>query len=59
MVGGMRSAEWMVELIDKALANGQRWLLPEPVSKFGSLLWRFAPALYLRQIRKRFAGDLR
>ena len=58
MVGGMRSPEWMVELIDKALAKGQRWLLPEPVSKFGSLLWRFAPSLYLRQVRKRFAGEL-
>jgi len=58
MVGGMRSPEWMVELIDKALVKRQRWLLPEPVSKFGSLLWRFAPALYLRQVRKRFAGEL-
>ncbi|HEC52866.1 hypothetical protein LCGC14_0091340 [marine sediment metagenome] len=58
MVGGMRSTEWMVELIDKALVKRQRWLLPEPVSKFGSLLWRFAPALYLRQIRKRFAAEL-
>ncbi len=58
MVGTMRSPEWMVGLIDKALKSRQRWLLPEPVSKFGSLLWRLAPALYVRQIRKRFAGEL-
>lgn len=58
MVGAMRSTEWMINLIDKALANRQRWLLPEPVSRFGSLLWRVAPALYLRQVRKRFAGEL-
>ncbi|WP_341706685.1 SDR family oxidoreductase [Halopseudomonas sp.] len=58
MVGGMRTPEWMVGLIDQALVKGQRWLLPEPVSRFGSLLWRFAPALYLRQVRKRFAGEL-
>ena len=58
MVGGMRTPEWMVGLVDQALAKRQRWLLPEPVSRFGSLLWRFAPALYLRQVRKRFAGEL-
>ena len=58
MVGGMRTPEWMVGLVDQALAKQQRWLLPEPVSRFGSLLWRFAPALYLRQVRKRFAGEL-
>ena len=54
----MRSPEWMVGLIDEALVKRHRWLLPEPVSRFGSLLWRFAPALYLRQVRKRFAGEL-
>ena len=58
-VGGMKSAEWMAELIDEGLAQRKRWLMPEPVSRFGSLLWRFAPTLYLRQVRKRFAGDLR
>lgn len=59
MVGGMRSAEWMANLIDEALQRRKRWLLPEPVSRFGSLLWRIAPSLYLRQVRKRFAGELR
>lgn len=59
MVGGMKSAEWMAELIAKSLEQRKRWLMPEPVSRFGSLLWRFAPSLYLRQVRKRFAGDLR
>lgn len=59
MVGGMRSPEWMAQLIDEGLRQHRRWLLPEPVSRFGSLLWRIAPALYLRQIRKRFAGELR
>jgi len=58
MVGGMRTPEWMVGLIDEALVKRHRWLLPEPVSRFGSLLWRFASALYLRQVRKRFAGEL-
>lgn len=59
MVGGMRSAEWMAQLIDDGLRQRRRWLLPEPVSRLGSLLWRIAPALYLRQVRKRFAGELR
>lgn len=59
MVGGMRSADWMAQLIDDSLRKRRRWLLPEPVSRLGSLLWRIAPALYLRQVRKRFAGELR
>ncbi len=59
MVGGMKSAEGMAALIDKSLQQRKRWLLPEPVSRFGSLLWRLAPSLYLRQVRKRFAGELR
>ena len=59
MVGGMRSAKWMAELIDTSLEQRKRWILPEPVSRFGSLLWRIAPALYLRQVRKRFADELR
>lgn len=59
MVGGMRSAEWMAELIDHGLQRRKRWILPEPVSRFGSLLWRIAPALYLRQVRKRFASELK
>ncbi|WP_150301287.1 SDR family oxidoreductase [Pseudomonas profundi] len=59
MVGGMRSAEWMAKLIDDGLQRRKRWILPEPVSRFGSLLWRIAPSLYLRQVRKRFASELR
>jgi NAD(P)-dependent dehydrogenase (short-subunit alcohol dehydrogenase family) len=58
MVGGLRSAEWMAELIDQGLQRRKRWLLPEPVSRFGSLLWRLAPSLYLRTVRRRFASDL-
>ena len=57
-IGGMASADDMARLIDRALGKRQRWLLPEPVSRFGSLLWRLAPALYLRAVRKKFAGDI-
>lgn len=58
MIGNVRSPEWMVKHIDKGLKNRKRWILPEPVSKFGSLLWRVAPDIYLRQVRKRFKGEL-
>tara|TARA_R110002020_G_scaffold81186_2_gene201926 strand:- start:302 stop:1093 length:792 start_codon:yes stop_codon:yes gene_type:complete len=58
MVGNMRSAEWMADLIDQGLQQRKRWILPEPISRFGSLLWRVAPALYLRQVRKRFKSEL-
>lgn len=59
IIGGMRSAKWMAELIDTSLQQRKRWIMPEPVSYFGSLLWRIAPTLYLRQVRKRFAGEMR
>ena len=58
VIGNIRSAEWMVERIDKGLTQRKRWILPEPVSRFGSILWRIAPSIYLRQVRKRFAKDL-
>lgn len=58
MIGNMRSPEWMAELIDKGLRRNKRRILPEPVSKFGSLLWRVAPDIYLRQVRQRFKGEL-
>lgn len=57
-IGGLSSADDMATMIDQALTRRKRWLLPEPVSRFGSLLWRIAPALYLRAIRRKFAGDL-
>lgn len=57
-VGSLRSAEWMADLIDRGLQRRARWLLPEPLSRFGSLLWRLAPGLYLRTVRRRFASDL-
>ena len=59
MIGNMRSAEWMAEQIDQGLQRRKRWILPDPISRFGSLLWRIAPALYLRQVRKRFGNELR
>lgn len=58
VIGKVRSTEWMVELIDQGLAQRKRWILPEGVSRFGSILWRIAPSLYLKQIRKRFAHEL-
>ncbi|MFC4257542.1 SDR family oxidoreductase [Marinobacter lacisalsi] len=57
-IGGMSSADDMAEMIDRALSRRKRWLLPEPVSRIGSLLWRIAPALYLRAVRRKFASDL-
>lgn len=57
-IGRMTSADDMARMIDQALTRRKRWLLPEPVSRFGSLLWRIAPALYLRAVRRKFAADL-
>lgn len=57
-IGTMTSAEDMARMIDRALTRKRRWLLPEPVSRFGSLLWRLAPGLYLNAVRRKFAGEL-
>ncbi|WP_328185357.1 SDR family oxidoreductase [Marinobacter sp. OP 3.4] len=57
-IGGLSSADDMARMIDQALNRRKRWLLPDAVSRFGSLLWRIAPALYLRAIRRKFAGDI-
>lgn len=56
--GGVTGAETMAAGIARALANRRRWLLPDRLSRFASLLWRLAPSLYLRLIGRRFAGDL-
>ncbi|MDX1818072.1 MAG: SDR family oxidoreductase [Marinobacter sp.] len=57
-VGGMASADDMARRIDHAWSKRQRWLMPEPVSRLGSLLWRIAPSLYLRTVRRKFASDI-
>lgn len=57
-IGSIRSADTLAGQIDNALTRGKRWLLPDPVSRFGSLLWRLTPSLYLRMIKRRFAGDI-
>jgi short-subunit dehydrogenase len=59
MIGGMKSADKMAADIDAALQARRRWLMGESIARFGSLLWRLAPALFLRSVRKRFAGELR
>ncbi|MDO3720842.1 SDR family oxidoreductase [Marinobacter sp. chi1] len=57
-VGTMASADDIAQLIAVALASRKRWLLPDRISRFGSLLWRIAPSLYLRVVRRKFAGDI-
>lgn len=57
-VGKIRGADWMAERILQALEAGKPWIFGDGVSVLGSLLWRIAPRLYLRQARKRFATEL-
>ncbi len=57
-VGAMTDADTMARQIDQALQRRRRWLLPEPVSRLGSVLWRLTPGVYLRLVRRKFAGDL-
>lgn len=58
-LGRVRSAQDTVRAIDRALARGARWLAPDPLARFGALLWRVAPAWYLAGVRRRFDAELR
>jgi NAD(P)-dependent dehydrogenase (short-subunit alcohol dehydrogenase family) len=57
-VGRIRGADWMAGEILKALAARRERLFPDRGSWLASLLWRVAPALYYRQMSRRFAGEL-
>ncbi|MFP1682022.1 SDR family NAD(P)-dependent oxidoreductase [Alloalcanivorax sp. C16-1] len=57
-VGRVRDADWMAERILDAQAAGRRRLFPDRFTLFASLLWRLAPDLYHRLMRRRFAGEL-
>lgn len=57
-IGTVTGADDMAAAIARALVKRRRWLLPDRLSRFASLLWRISPSLYLRLIRHKFAGDL-
>ncbi|MGG2397877.1 SDR family NAD(P)-dependent oxidoreductase [Pseudomonas sp. SH1-B] len=57
-IGSVRSAEWMAKTILVALQQRRERLFPDRGSWLASLLWRVAPALYYRQMSRRFAGEL-
>ena len=57
-VGKTRGADWMAEKILTAWLARKPWLFPDPLSLFGSLLWRFWPAQYQRVMQRRFAVEL-
>ncbi|MDF1780000.1 MAG: SDR family NAD(P)-dependent oxidoreductase [Alcanivoracaceae bacterium] len=57
-VGKTRSAEWMAAKILLAQKKGKRWIFPDPLSLFGSILWRVWPSRYLAIMSKRFAVEL-
>lgn len=58
-IGRMSSAEEIAVKVDQALKHKKPWLYTEPISRFGSLLWRLAPRQYLKIVRKKFAGELK
>lgn len=58
MVGKMRSTEWMAERIVHAIQNNRQRLFPDRFTYFASLLYRIAPNLYLRLMRRRLGVEL-
>ncbi len=58
-VGRLRSAGEIAELVDRALQDGSERLFPDRGPVAASLLWRLLPGVYQRQVRRRFAADLR
>ncbi|WP_416305373.1 SDR family NAD(P)-dependent oxidoreductase [Neptunicella sp. SCSIO 80796] len=57
-VGKMRSSQWMVKQIVRAIQTGKQRLFPDKFTYFSSLLYRFWPSLYMRMMTKRFASEL-
>lgn len=57
-VGQVRGADWMAARILQAQEKRQQRLFPDRGSWLASLLWRLAPALYYRQMSRRFATEL-
>ncbi|WP_133489829.1 SDR family oxidoreductase [Alcanivorax sp. 24] len=57
-VGRVRSAEWMAERVWDAFERGDKRLFPDRFTFLASLLWRLAPDLYHRLMRRRFAMEL-
>ena len=56
--GNIRSAAWMACRIHAAALLRKRWLFPDRLSAFASILWRVWPSLYIQLIRKRFSQEL-
>lgn len=57
-IGRVRGADWMAGEILNSLSTGQQRLFPDRGSWLASLLWRVAPALYYRQMSRRFAAEM-
>ena len=57
-IGRVRGADWMAREILNSLGTGQQRLFPDRGSWLASLLWRVAPALYYRQMSRRFAAEM-
>lgn len=57
-IGKIRGADWMAGEVLKALQQRRERLFPDRASQFASLLWRLAPALYYRQMSRRFAEEM-
>lgn len=56
--GQVRSADWMAQQVVDGVACGRRRIFPDRFTAFAALLYRVAPDLYLRLMRRRFAGEL-
>ena len=57
-IGRIRGADWMAGEILKGLEQRRERLFPDRGSWLASLLWRLAPALYYRQMSRRFAAEM-
>lgn len=57
-VGRVRSSTWMAQRICVAIQHRKHRLFPDHFSHLASLLYRIAPRLYLRLMKRRFATEL-
>ncbi|WP_299580848.1 SDR family NAD(P)-dependent oxidoreductase [uncultured Microbulbifer sp.] len=57
-IGAVRSAEWMANQIVVALEKGRERWFPKDVSLVGAFLYRLAPTIFLKQMRRSFPLEM-
>ena len=58
MIGNMRSPDWMAEKIVQAMETHRERLFPDKFTLFASIIYKLAPAFFLKRMSQKFASEL-